>query len=82
MEPSFTMKGLAAAAVAVVLGLAACGTGVKDEKGWDKVLKRGYPCSELIDVAQHLPSSVDPVKVADDLRRAGCEPPPPITDQR
>ncbi len=75
------MKGLAAAAVALVLGLAACGTGVDDEKGWDKVLKRGYPCSELIDVARDLPYSVDRVKVAEDLRQAGCEPPPSVTRQ-
>ena len=75
------MKRLAAAAVALVLALAACGTGVEDEKGWDKVLKRGYPCSELIDVAQDLPASVDRVKVAEDLRRAGCEPPPAFTGQ-
>jgi hypothetical protein len=75
------MKGLAAAGVALILGLAACGTGVDDEKGWDKVLKRGYPCSELIDVAQDLPSSIDRVKVAEDLRHAGCEPPASITGQ-
>lgn len=70
------MKRLAFGAVAVVLGLAACGTGVKDEKGWNKVLERGYPCSELLDVAQDLPSSIDRQKVVEDLRRAGCEPPP------
>lgn len=69
------MKAVAAAAVALVLGLTACGTGVDDEKGWNKVLERGYPCAELIDVAEGLPSSVDRVKVADDLRRAGCEAP-------
>ncbi len=73
------MKRLAAGAAALVLALAACGTGVEDEKGWDKVLERGYPCSELIDVANDLPSSVDRVKVAEDLRRAGCEPPPAMT---
>ena len=75
------MKALAAAGVALVLGLAACGTGVEDEKGWDKVLRRGYPCTELIDVALDLPASVDRVQVAEDLRRAGCEPPPSITGQ-
>ena len=70
--------GVAAVAAAVlVLGLAACGTGVKDEKGWNKALARGYPCSELLDIAEDLPSSVDPQKVAEDLRRAGCEPPQP-----
>ena len=73
------MKGLAAGAFALLLALAACGTGVEDEKAWNKVLERGYPCSELVDVAKKLPSSVDRVKVADDLRRAGCEPPPEIT---
>jgi hypothetical protein len=73
------MKAVAAAAVALILGLSACGTGVDDEKGWDKVLKRGYPCAELIDLAEGLPTSVDRVKVADDLRRAGCEPPSSIT---
>ncbi len=67
------MRRVAVAAVAAVLALAACGTGVKDEKGWNKVLERGYPCSELLDVAQDLPSSVDRQKVAEDLRRAGCE---------
>ncbi len=75
------MKRLAVGAVALVLTLAACGTGVEDEKGWNKVLKRGYPCSELIDVAQDLPSSVDRVKVVEDLRRAGCEPPTAFTGQ-
>ncbi len=75
------MKRLAAAAVALVLALAACGTGVEDEKGWNKVLQRGYPCAELIDVAEDLPSSIDRAKVAEDLRRAGCEPPPAITGQ-
>lgn len=80
MQASF--KGLAAAAVALLLTLAACGTGVEDEKGWNKVLKRGYPCAELIDVAQDLPSSVDRVKVAEDLRQAGCEPAASITGQR
>lgn len=74
------MKALAAAVVALVLALTAC-TGVKDEKGWDKVLKRGYPCAELIDVAEDLPASVDRVKVAEDLRQAGCEPTPAITGQ-
>jgi hypothetical protein len=72
------MKAVAAAAVALILGLSACGTGVDDEKGWNKVLKRGYPCAELIDVAEGLPSSIDRVKVADDLRRAGCEPLHPL----
>ena len=69
------MKTVAAAAVAMILALSACSTGVDDEKGWNKVLKRGYPCAELIDVAEGLPSSVDSAKVAADLRRAGCEPP-------
>ncbi len=75
------MKRLVGAAVALVLALGACGTGVDDEKGWNKVLERNYPCSELIDVAEGLPSSVDRVKVAEDLRRAGCEPPPGFTGQ-
>ena len=75
------MKALAAGAVALILALAACGTGVEDEKGWNKVLERGYPCRELIDVAQDLPASVDRVKVAEDLRQAGCEPPPALTGQ-
>ena len=92
MEASFTqpvpaspdrerraMTTLAAPAVALILAVSACSTGVDDEKGWDKVLKRGYPCAELIDVAEGLPSSVDPVKVANDLRLAGCEPPSSIT---
>ena len=75
------MKAVAAAAVALILGLGSCGTGVDDEKGWEKVLKRGYPCAELIDVAEGLPTSVDRGKVADDLRRAGCEPPSSISGQ-
>ena len=75
------MKAVAAAVVALILGLSACGTGVDDEKGWDKVLKRGYPCAELIDLAKGLPTSIDRVKVAEDLRRAGCEPPSSITAQ-
>ena len=75
------MKGLAAGAFALLLALAACGTGVEDEKAWNKVLERGYPCSELIDVALDLPSSVDRVKVAEDLRQAGCEPPPEIASR-
>ncbi len=66
------MKAVAVAAL--ILGLSACGTGVVDEKGWNKALKRGYPCAELIDIAAGLPPSVDRGKVADDLRRAGCEP--------
>ncbi len=76
------MKALAAAAVALILGLTACGTGVEDEKGWNKVLKRGYPCAELIQVAEDLPASIDRVKVAEDLRRAGCEPSPAVIGQR
>jgi hypothetical protein len=75
------MRGLAATAVALALALTACGTGVEDEKGWNKVLERGYPCAELIDVARDLPSSIDRVKVAEDLRKAGCEPTPAITGQ-
>ena len=69
------MKRLAVAVVALVLLLAACGTGVKDEKGWNKALSRDYPCSELVDIAEDLPSSVNPEKVAADLRQRGCEPP-------
>ncbi len=72
MEASF--KRVAVGAVALVLLLGGC-TGVKDEKGWNKALKRGYPCRELLDIAEDLPTSVNPQKVADDLRRAGCEPP-------
>ncbi len=75
------MKALAAAAVALIVGLTACGTGVEDEKGWNKVLKGGYPCAELIDVALDLPASIDRVKIAEDLRGAGCEPPSSITDE-
>ena len=73
------MKRLAVGVVTLVLLLAGCGTGVEDEKGWKKALKRGYPCNELLDIAQDLPSSVDPHKVAEDLRRAGCEPPSTTT---
>ena len=69
------MKRLAVGAVTLVLLLVGCGTGVQDEMGWNKALTRGYPCNELLDIAQDLPSSVDPQKVAEDLRRAGCEPP-------
>jgi hypothetical protein len=69
------MKRIAVVALTLALSFAGCGTGVKDEKGWNKVLTRGYPCSELIDVAQDLPSSVDREKVAQDLRNAGCEVP-------
>ncbi len=75
------MKRLAVGAVALVLLLAGCGTGVQDEKGWNKALKRGYPCHELVDIARNLPSSIDPDKVAEDLRRAGCEPPAATTGQ-
>ena len=71
-------KRVAAGAVAAVLLAGGC-TGVRDEKGWDKAVKRAYPCSELLDIAEDLPSSIDPQKVADDLRRAGCEPPSPQT---
>ena len=73
------MKRLAVGAVALVLLLAGCGTGVKDEKGWNKALERNYPCSELIDIAVDLPASIDPQKVAEDLRRAGCEAPSATT---
>jgi hypothetical protein len=73
------MKRLAAGAIALALTLAACGTGVQDEKGWNKALERGYPCSELLDIAKGLPSSIDPRKVAEDLRKAGCEPPSATT---
>ncbi len=69
------MKRPALAAVTVILAVAACGTGVKDDERWNMVFKRSYPCTELIDVAEDLPSSIDRVKVAEDLRRAGCEPP-------
>ncbi|MDQ3979033.1 MAG: hypothetical protein M3314_05710 [Actinomycetota bacterium] len=69
------MKRIAVVSLTLALTLAGCSTGVKDEKGWNKVLTRGYPCSELIDVAEDLPSSVDPQKVAHDLRNAGCEVP-------
>jgi hypothetical protein len=68
------MRRVVVGAVATLLLVSGC-TGVRDEKGWDKAVKRGYPCSELLDIAEDLPSSVDPRKVADDLRRAGCEPP-------
>ena len=67
--------GVAAAAAALVLALAGCSTGVKDEKGWNKARTRDYPCRELVDIADDLPSSVDPEKVAQDLRERGCEPP-------
>ena len=70
-----------AAAVMLVVVLAGCSTGVEDEEGWRKVLDRGYPCAELIAVAERLPSSIDPQRVADDLRRAGCEPPQPGAGQ-
>lgn len=73
------MKRLAVAAVFLTLALAAC-TGVEDEEGWEKVLERGYPCSELVDVAEDLPRSIDRQRIADDLRRAGCEPPAGLTD--
>lgn len=73
------MKRLTVGAVTLVLLLAGCGTGVQDEKGWNEVLKRGYPCSEVLDIAQDLPSSLDRQKVTEDLRRAGCEPPSPTT---
>lgn len=69
------MRRLAVGAVALILLLTGCGTGVQDQKGWNKAVKRGYPCSELLVIARGLPSSVDPEKVADDLRRAGCEAP-------
>ncbi len=69
------MKRLAVVGLALTLTLAGCSTGVKNEKGWNKALTRGYPCSELLDIAEDLPSSVDPQKVAEDLRQAGCEPP-------
>ena len=69
------MKRLGVAAVALVLTLAGCSTGVKDEKGWNKALTRDYPCSELVDIAEDLPSKVDLQKVAQDLRERGCEPP-------
>lgn len=72
------MRRLAVGAVSLVLLLAGCGTGVQDEKGWNKAIKRGYPCTELVDIARDLPSSFDPQEVAEDLRRAGCEPPSAI----
>ena len=72
---AFVRRG-AAAAITLALVLTGCSTGVQDEKGWRKALERGYPCAELLDIAEGLPSSVDPQMVADDLRRAGCEPPP------
>lgn len=64
---------LAAAAVTLTLALAGC-TGVEDEKGWRKALTRGYPCSELLDIAEDLPTSVDPAMVDEDLRQRGCDP--------
>lgn len=72
------MKRLVVGALAAAVVLGGC-TGVRDEKGWDKAVTRGYPCSELLDIAEDLPGSIDPQKVADDLRRAGCEPPPAPT---
>lgn len=71
MKARFTP--LAAVALAGVLALSAC-TGVKDEKGWRKVLTKDYPCEELLDVAADLPSSVDPAMVDADLRERGCDP--------
>ena len=68
-------------ALMLVLSLGACGTGVKDEKGWNKALTRGYPCTELLDIAENLPAKIDPRKVAADLRGAGCEPPAALTGQ-
>lgn len=70
------LRWLAFAALPAALALGACGTGVDDEEGWQKVLERDYPCEELLDVAEGLPSSIDRRRVAEDLRRAGCEPPP------
>lgn len=75
------MKRIGVVAVAVTLTLAGCSTGVKDEKGWNKALTKDYPCSELLDIAEDLPSSVDRQKVTEDLRRAGCEPPAAVTGQ-
>jgi hypothetical protein len=69
-------RWLAVAAVALVLVLTGCGTGVEDEEGWRKVLERNYSCEELLDVADGLPSSIDRQRVAEDLRRAGCDPAP------
>ena len=69
------VRRVAAAAVLLVAVLGGCSTGVADEKGWRKALARGYPCSELLDIAEGLPASIDPQRVAEDLRRVGCEPP-------
>ena len=82
MKAGQAMTRRATAAVVVVVFLAACGTGVEDEKGWNKALERGYDCTELLDIAGDLPSSMDPAKVAEDLRRAGCEPLPTTTARR
>lgn len=60
--------------IALALTASACATGVRDEEGWRKALKRGYPCAELVDIADKLPDSVDRSTVEDDLRQAGCEP--------
>ncbi len=88
MEANVTVvtafRRLAAAAVALLLLLAACGTGVEDQKGWRKALERNYPCEELLDIARKLPSSMNRQQVNEDLRRAGCEPsaPPEAGDSR
>ncbi len=69
------VRWVAVALAALALVLTACGTGVRDEKGWQEVLERNYPCEELVDVAEKLPSSVDSRQIAEDLRQRGCEPP-------
>ncbi len=66
-------RHLAAAALTVALVLTGC-TGVQDEKGWRKALTKDYPCSELLDIAEDLPSSVARQMVDEDLRQRGCDP--------
>lgn len=70
---SRSARYLVAAAVSVTLVLTGC-TGVQDEKGWRKALSKDYPCSELLDIAEDLPSSVDRQMVDADLRERGCDP--------
>lgn len=58
----------------LVVGLLAggCSTGVEDIEGWRKAVARGYPCSELREIADGLPASVDREEVDADLRERGC----------
>jgi hypothetical protein len=69
---SLAAGGALGIGICVGLVAGACSTGVEDIEGWRKAVARDYSCSELREIADGLPASVDRDEVDADLRRKGC----------